>query len=143
MPIQRARDGFVSMTDVGGTVRNITSFVDNFTSTTAADELETTVYGASARTFIRGYSSWEGTISGKFDSLGSSTPHFWIHQHIDAAATIYSTLVHAPAGSATGRPFELGTVMLSNYSLQGPFDDIVTWSVDFRLAAGSVALGTY
>ena len=143
MPIGRARDGFVSITDTGGTVRNITSFVDNFTQTDGADELETTVYGASARTFMRGYGGWEGTISGKWDANGSSTPLFWIHDHINAAATIYSTLVWAGAGSASGRPYMLGTVMLSNYSTQGPFDDVVTWSVDFRLAAGSVALGTY
>lgn len=137
------KNGYVTITDVGGTQRNVTPFVDNIEQELTADELETTTYGAGARNNMRGFSAWTGTISGKWDSNGSLTPEFWFDALIvEPSGTVASVLRYYPAGSAAARPYRMGTVNFFNYSTQGPFDDIMTFSVDWSLAAGSSVLGT-
>ena len=142
MAFVRGKDGVVTITDAAGTIRNITTFVDGVDDTLESEVLDTTTFGNAYRSSTRGFIGYSGTIRGKWDANGSLTPEFWINGLINANGTVTSTLWSAAAGSAAGRPYTSAAVYFSNYAKSQPFDDVVTWTVDFQLANGSVVLGT-
>lgn len=142
MAFVRSKDGVVTITDSGGSSRTITTFVDNVEDTLESEVLDTTTFGSAYRSSTRGFINYTGNISGKWDANGSSTPEFWFNGLINANGSITSTLAYYPSGSAAGKPYTSAPVYFSNYGKSAPVDDIVTWSVDFQLASGSVVLGT-
>ena len=142
MAFVRAKDGIVTISDATGTVRTITAFVDGVDDKLESDILDTTTYGNAYKSSTRGFINYTGTIKGKWDSNGSLTPEQWITGLINANGTVVSNLWYGPAGSAAAKPYTSAAVYLSNYGRSGAFDGIVTWSVDFQLASGSVVSGT-
>ena len=139
----RAKNGKVFITDVNGTVREITTFVDNVSHSLEEERLDDTRYGNAYKASTGGFIGWSGTITGKWESGGTTTPDKWFYDLItEAAGTVTSTLTYFPAGSASGLPYWAGTVGYSKYGTDGPYDNLVTWSAEFELATGGVTRGT-
>jgi hypothetical protein len=143
MAVTRGKDAQVWITDSGGTSREITSFVDNTDLDWARETYDATTYGAGGRQRVGGFVDWTGTLTGKWDNAGTATPDQWFTDLVIAAGTVSSQLTVAPNGSATGRPYHRGRVFFSNYAPSMPYDGLVTWSVDFELADGTVTRGTF
>jgi hypothetical protein len=138
----RGKNAQVFITDVGGTAREITSFCDGFDDSFERETYDATTYGSGGRERQGGFVDWTGTITGKWDNGGTATPDQWFPALIIADGTVTSQLTDLPNGSASGRPYHRGNVFFSNYAVSQPFDGMVTWSVDFELADGTVTRGT-
>jgi hypothetical protein len=139
----RGKDAQAFITDASGTSREITTYVDNADSNLESEVLDTTCWGGSFKSSVRGFLGWTGTITGKYDQGTAATPDQWFYNLITAASTVSSDLTLYPAGSAATRQFDKGSVFFQNYKKSIPVDNIVTWSVDFQLATGSVHRGTH
>lgn len=138
----RGKDAQTFITDSGGTSREITSFVDGFDDSWERETYDATTHGAGGRERTGGFVDWTGTITGKWDNGGTATPDEWFTALIIASGTVTSRLTNFPNGSASGRPYRVGRVYFSNYAVSEPYDNLVTWSVDFELADGTVTRGT-
>ncbi len=142
MAFVRSKDGVVIITDASGAAKTITTFVDGVDDTLESEILDTTTFGSAYKSSTRGFIGYSGSIKGKWDANGSLTPEFFFNGLITANGTVTSTLAYYPNGSAAAKPYTSAAVYFSNYAKSAPVDDIVTWSVDFQLANGSVVLGT-
>lgn len=142
MAFVRGKDGKVFITDSNATSRDITTFVDNVEHSLERESLDTTTFGSTYRSTTGGFVNWTGTISGKWDNGGTATPDNWFYGLITAASTVTSTLTYFPNGSASGLPYWSGTVNFGNYAPSAPYDDVITWKVEFSLATGGVTRGT-
>lgn len=140
MAIIPGRNGKVTITDSGAATRDLTSFVDGFSDNIEPELLDSRVFGNTWFTRVYGQVDYSGSINGKFDANGSLTPEFWFNGLAGAGST--SVLTNYPNGSAAARPYTAATVYFSGYTKDQPVDDVVTWSVNFSLASGSVVLGT-
>lgn len=143
MAFVRGKDAQVWATDSGGTARELTSFTDSVESTLESDVLDTTTLGSAYKSAIRGFLGFSGSLSGKYDSGATATPDQWFTDLITAASTVTSSVTIADAGSASGRPYERAAVFFSNYKKSIPVDNVVTWTVDYQLASGSVTRATF
>ena len=143
MAFVRGKDTQIWATDANATQREFTAYADNISSTLESENLDTTVFGSSFKSSIRGFLGYSGSMSGKWDSAATVTPDQWLSDLITAAATVTSTLTFAPSGSASGRKYERASVYFSNYQKESAVDAIVTWSCDWQLASGSVTYGTF
>lgn len=143
MAFIRGKTAEVYITDVGGTSRNITGFCDNTDLEWGRESYDATTYGTGGRQRVPGFVDFTGTLTGKWDNAGTATPDEWFTGLInDTTGTVTSQLTIFPAGSATGRPYHRGRVLVSNYSVGVPYDGLVTWSLDYELADGTVTRGT-
>ena len=138
----RGKNAQAFITDASGTSREITSFVDGFDDDFDRETYDATTWGAGGRERTGGFIDWTGTITGKFDNGGTATPEQWFPDLIAADGTVTSILTDFPAGSASGRRYKQARVYFRNYSLGQPYDNLVTWSVGYELADGTVTRGT-
>jgi hypothetical protein len=143
MSFVRGKDAQVWITDSGGTQREVSAFADQAESTLESDILDTTTFGSSFKSAIRGYLGFSGSLQGKYDQSGTFSPDVWFVGLINAASTVVSTLTLAPSGSVASTPYERAAVFFSNYKKSIPVDNIVTWTCDYQLANGSVTRATF
>lgn len=143
MAFVRGKDAQVWITDTAAATKEISTFADSVDSTLEVEVLDTTTFGSTYKSAIKGYLGYSGSISGKYDNSGTASPDKYFIDLITAASTVTSTLTIAPAGSTTLLPYERAAVFFSNYQKSIPVDNIVTWSVDYQLASGSVTRGTF
>jgi hypothetical protein len=142
MAFVRGKDTQIFVTTAAAATVELTAFADNVSTNLESENLDTTVFGSAYKSSIRGYLGYSGSMSGKYDSAATATPDQWFSDLIVAAATVTSTVTVFPAGSAAGRKYERSAVYFSNYQKESAVDSMVTWSVDFMLASGSVTYGT-
>jgi hypothetical protein len=141
MPFTHGRNAAVYLGDSAGTQRNLTPFVDSVDVSWDADASETTVLGVAGRTYIQGLYTGTISLSGKWDNAGTATPDQWLSGLI-TAGTVTPAWVYAPGGSASGRPFESGSGVVTNYTVAVPVDDVVTWSASVQVT-GAITRGTF
>jgi hypothetical protein len=142
MAFPRGKDAQFFITDSAGTSREVSAFVTSGEGEVGAEILDTTTCGGpSFKSSIKGFLSWKGSLSGMYDQGTAATPDQWFDGLIKSSSAA-STLTIWPAGSAAARQYDTGAVWFVNYKKSIPVDNVVTWSVDFELAAGSVHRGT-
>ena len=128
------------ITDISGTVRNMTSYVDTMSTppTRAVIPLDVTTFGDTAETFVAGIDqSKTVTIEGPFDDAATSGPDAVFAPMIGTARayTFY------PIGTTTGRRKYTGTLLCLNYEPGGGVKERVSYNVTFALT-GTVTVGT-
>lgn len=140
MAFSHGRNAAFYLTDTVATQRNLSSFIDSVEVSWDEDASETTVLGNSAKTFIPGLAAGSISLSGKWDSGATATPDQYIPALI-SAGTINPSFVYAPAGSASTRPYQSGSAVVTGYSVSSPVDDVVTWKASLT-TSGAITRGT-
>lgn len=138
MALVHGKDMDLRVADVGGTSRNLTSFIDSIGGNFDAEVSESTTAGNTGRRYVRGLTNDTLTCAGVFDAAGTGTPDQWLRGLGTATA---SAVVYFPNGSASGKPYYSGSALLTNYSVDSPVDDMVTWSASFQFD-GAATRGT-
>lgn len=138
MAFGHGNDMDLRVADSGGTSRNFTSFITNISPSFDADANESTTAGNRGRRYVRGLNNATLDVSGIYDTGGTATPDQWLNGLGTASA---SAVVYFPNGSASGKPYYSGSALLTNYSIDSPVDDVVTWSASFQFD-GTPARGT-
>jgi hypothetical protein len=121
----------------GGTLTDISSYLNNVDFSREVDVPESTVFGLSDRTYIEGLRTASFSISG-----------FWESANLDAllgtilGQTAALEFEYGPGGSTAGDIKYTGSAYCTNYSVSNPVDGIVTFSADFQVTGG-VTRGTY
>lgn len=143
MGFVRGKDSQIWISDAGATSREISLFVTSFDSAFDSEVLDTTTIGGTAyKSSIRGFLDFKGTVNGNYDDGATATPDKYFIDLITAASTVTSTVKLFPAGSSSGKRYEQAAVYFKNYKKSIAVDGIVTFSVDYQLASGSVTQGT-
>jgi hypothetical protein len=140
MAFTHGRNAAFYLTDTVATQRNLSAFIDSIEVSWDEDASETTTLGASAKTFIPGLASGSISLAGKWDSGATATPDQYLTGLL-AAGTIVPSFVYCPAGSASTRPYESGSAVLTGYSVASPVGDVVTWKASLT-TSGAITRGT-
>ena len=123
----------------GGTLTDISAYVDNVDFPQAVETAETTTFGSSAKTYIVGLKDSTISISGKWDGAASAVD-VTLSGILGQSASV--TFEYGPAGSTAGNVKYTGEALLTNYSVSAPVGDVVTFSGDFQVT-GAVTRTTF
>jgi len=123
----------------GGTLTDISAYVDNVDFPQTVETAETTTFGSSAKTYIVGLKDSTISISGKWDGAASAVD-VTLSGILGQSASV--TFEYGPAGSTAGNVKYTGEALLTNYSVSAPVGDVVTFSGDFQVT-GAVTRTTF
>lgn len=111
-----------------GTVKigsNSLAEITSWSISEAADTLEDTSMGDSARTYLSSLTSWDGSADVFWDETDTTG---------QGAATVGATLTLNvyPEGDTTGDTYYTGTAVVTGVSRTASFDSMITASITFR-----------
>jgi len=120
----------------GGTLTNISAFLDDVSFPQTIETAETTTFGASSKTYIVGLKDATISVSGKQDST--------LDAHISAVLGQAATLSfqYGPEGTASSSIQYTGECLVTGYDVSAPIGDVVSVSIDLQVT-GAVTRGTY
>ena len=101
-----------------------------------ADVAETSVLGASNKTYIVGLKDATISLSGLFDATADAIFGAVVGQ----TATL--SFEYSPEGTASGKIKYTGECILTNYAMSSPVGDVVAYSADLQVS-GAVTRGTH
>lgn len=96
----------------------------------SADVHDVTGYGATGHAKSGGLTDGKFSMSGTYDSTASTGPRAVLQPLVGTLAAI----IRQPEGTATGKPQDSFSAVLSKYTETNPVDDMVTWSADFDIS---------
>jgi len=121
----------------GGTVETLTNIGFNPTK----DAPETTTMGDDSRDFVEGLRNCTITLSGRFDpTVTNGSDHILWNAYASTSLVSFS---YNPVGGSVGtsNPIYSGSCWVTDYSVDDPFDDVITWSATLQVS-GAVARHT-
>lgn len=138
MAFVHGKSAVFKLDDSGGTLRDLSSYLDDLSFPRDIETAETTTFGVagSAKTYITGLSDATISISGKFDATADG----YLAGVIGQAATI--SFEYGPAGSTAGNVKYSGECIMTSYEVSASVGDVVTASADFQVT-GQITRGTW
>ena len=124
------------MDNASGSLTDISAFVNNVDFPETADVAETSVLGASNKTYIVGLKDATISLSGLFDATADAIFGAVVGQ----TATL--SFEYSPEGTASGKIKYTGECILTNYAMSSPVGDVVAYSADLQVS-GAVTRGTH
>lgn len=141
MAFVHGKNAVFSLDDSGGTLRTLTSYVDNVSGLPGGRNLsEVTAFGDSGTKSIPGLQDVEFSISGSFDSTASTGPNAVLNSLRTASAT--ATFEYGPEGSTAGKTKFTGECWLTSYEVEASVDNKVSYKAEFKVD-GTVTSTTY
>lgn len=137
MAFEHGKGTVLKLDNSGGTLTDISAYLNNVDFSHEIDTPESTVFGNNDRTYIAGLKTATFSISG-----------FWEASNLDALVgtilgqTAALEFEYGPGGSTSGDIKYSGSAFCTNYSISNPVDGIVSFTADFQ-CTGSVARGSY
>ena len=136
MAFVHGKDSVFKLDNSGGSLTDISSYVNNVDFPETADVAETSVLGASNKTYIVGLKDATIGLTGFFDATADAIFGAVIGQ----SATL--SFEYSPEGTASGKIKYTGECILTNYALSSPVGDVVAYSGDLQVS-GAVTRGTH
>ena len=135
MAFVHGKNSVFKLDNSGGSLTDISTYVNNVDFPETADVAETSTLGSSNKSFVVGLKDatisvsclWDSTVDGYI--MGGTEPST-------------RTFIFGPAGSTSGYVKYTGECILTNYSVSNPVGDVVTYSLDLQ-CTGGVTRGTY
>jgi hypothetical protein len=141
MAFVHGKDSVFKIDDSGGTLRTLTSYVDNVSGLPGGRDLsEVTAFGDSGTKSIPGLVDVSFSISGHFDSTATTGPNAVLNSL--RAATATATFEYGPEGGTTGKVKFSGECWMTEYEVEAEVDDKVSFSAEFQVD-GTVTAGTF
>lgn len=136
MAFVHGKDSVFKLDNASGSLTDISSFVNNVDFPETADVAETSVLGASNKTYLVGLKDATIGLTGFFDATADAIFGAVIGQ----SATL--SFEYSPEGTASGKIKYTGECILTNYALSSPVGDVVAYSGDLQVS-GAVTRGTH
>lgn len=115
---------------------DISAFTDKCDAKHAADEHDTTCYGADGHEVTPGLKVIGYSIGGKYVN-GATGPRVKIQSLVGTKVAFE----HRPEGTASGLPKETSTVHVKEYNQSQPVADVVRWTAELTVS-GVVTFGS-
>ena len=136
MAFVHGKSSTFKLDNASGSLTDISAFVNNVDFPETADVAETSVLGASNKTYIVGLKDATISISGLFDATVDAI----LGAVVGQTATL--SYEYSPEGTASGKVKYTGEAILTNYALSSPVGDVVAYSADLQ-CSGAVTRGTH
>ena len=136
MAFVHGKSSVFKLDNASGSLTDISSFVNNVDFPETADVAETSVLGASNKTYLVGLKDATIGLTGFFDATADAIFGAVIGQ----SATL--SFEYSPEGTASGKIKYSGECILTNYALSSPVGDVVAYSGDLQVS-GAVTRGTH
>jgi len=136
MAFVHGKDSVFKLDDSGGTLTDISSYVNNVDFPETADVAETTTLGDGSKTYIVGLKDATLSISGLWDSTADGI----LGAVVGQSATL--SFEYSPEGTGSGAIKYTGEAILTSYSVSSPVGDVVGYSADLQVS-GDVTRGTH
>lgn len=141
MAFVHGKDAVFKLDDSGGTLRTLSSYVDNVSGLPGARDLsEVTAFGDQGTRSIPGLADIDFSIAGSFDSTASTGPNAVINSLRTATTT--ATFEYGPEGGSTGKVRFTGECWLTSYEVEASVDDKVSFKAEFKVD-GVVTANTF
>jgi hypothetical protein len=129
MAFVHGKSAVFKLDDSGGTLRDLSSYLDDIGFPRDIETAETTTFGVagSAKTYIVGLSDATISISGKFDATADG----YLAGVVGNSATL--SFEYGPAGSTGGNVKYTGECIMTSYEVSASVGDVVTASADFQV----------
>jgi len=136
MAFVHGKSSVFKLDNASASLTDISSYVNNVDFPETADVAETSVLGASAKSYIVGLKDSSISLSGLFDATFDAIAGAVIGQ----SATL--SFEYSPEGTSSGKVKYTGEAIMTNYSLSSPVGDVVAWSSDLQVS-GAVTRATH
>ncbi len=136
MAFVHGKNSVFKLDNASGSLTDISAFVNNVDFPETADVAETSVLGASNKTYLAGLKDANISLAGFFDATADAIFGAVIGQ----SATL--SFEYSPEGTASGKIKYTGECILTNYALSSPVGDAVAYSCDLQVS-GAVTRGTH
>jgi hypothetical protein len=136
MAFVHGKSAVFKLDDSGGTLRDISAYLDDISFPQPVETAETTTFGASSKTYIVGLKDSTVSLSGKWDSTFDG----YVAPALGQSATL--SFEYGPAGSTGGNVKYSGEAIITSYDVSAPIGDVVTVSVELQVT-GAVTRGTW
>lgn len=130
MAFKHGRQATFSVDDSGGTLRDLSSYVNNVDFPQAVDIPDTTTFGATARArTVVGLKDNNFSISGFWDPTATTGPDVVLSGLVGNANT--STFEFQPGGAGAGNVKYSGEARCTQYQTSAAVDGVVPFSASF------------
>lgn len=138
MAFAHGKSGFFSLDDSSGTVRDLSSYLNDISMPRDIETAETTTFGVSgsAKTYIVGLTDATISISGLFDATADG----YLAGVVGQAASL--TFVYGPAGDTAGFVKYTGECLLTSYEVSTAVGDAVQASASLQVT-GAITRTTF
>lgn len=138
MAFVHGKSAVFKLDDSGGTLRDLSSYLNDVSMPRDIETAETTTFGVSgsAKTYITGLTDATISISGLFDATADG----YLAGVVGNTATL--SFEYGPAGSAGGSVKYSGECIMTSYEVSASVGDAVQASADFQVT-GQITRGTW
>ena len=136
MAFEHGSDSVFKLDNSGGSLTDISTYVNNVDFPETADVAETSTLGASNKTYIVGLKDATISLGGLFDATVDAI----LGAVVGQSATL--SFEYSPEGTASGKVKYTGECILTSYTLSSPVGDVVGFSADLQVS-GAVTRGTH
>jgi len=136
MAFVHGKDSVFKIDNSGGTLTDISSYVNSVDFPETVDVAETSTLGDSSKSYIVGMKDSTLSIAGLWDSTLDGI----LGAVVGQSATL--SFEYSPAGTGSGEIKYTGECILTGYSQNSPVGDVVSFSADFQVS-GDVTRGTH
>lgn len=137
MAFVHGKNTVFSIDDSGGTLRNLSAYLDSIDFPQTVETADVTTFGDAAKEYIVGLKDSTISISGSYDP--GATCDGYLAGIVGGAA---GTFEYGPQGSTGGFVKYTGEAILTSYQITGSVGDKVTFSAEFQVT-GAVTRTTY
>lgn len=136
MAFVHGKDSVFKLDNSGGSLTDISAYVNSVDFPETADVAETTTLGDGSKTYIVGLKDSTLSVAGLWDATADAIFGAVVGQ----SATL--SFEYSPEGTATGKVKYTGEAILTSYAQNSPVGDVVSYSADFQVS-GAVTRGTH
>ena len=136
MAFVHGSDSVFKLDNSGGSLTDISTYVNNVDFPETADVAETSTLGASNKTYIVGLKDATISLGGLFDATVDAI----LGAVVGQSATL--SFEYSPEGTASGKVKYTGECILTSYTLSSPVGDVVGFSADLQVS-GAVTRATH
>ena len=138
MAFVHGKSAVFKVDDSGGTLRDLSSYLNDVSMPRDIETAETTTFGVSgsAKTYITGLTDATISISGLFDSTADG----YLAGVVGNTAPL--EFEYGPEGSAGGKVKYSGLCIMTSYEVSASVGDAVQASADFQVT-GQITRGTW
>jgi len=136
MAFVHGSDSVFKLDNSGGSLTDISSYVNNVDFPQTADVAETTTLGASNKSYIVGLKDATISLSGLWDATADAIFGAVVGQ----SATL--SFEYSPEGTGAGAVNYTGEAIMTSYAKSSPVGDVVGYSADLQVT-GAVTRATH
>lgn len=136
MAFVHGKSAVFKLDDSGGTLRDLSAYLEEVSMPRSIETAETTTFGSSAKSYITGLTDATISLTGKFDATADG----YLAGVVGNAATL--SFEYGPAGSSSGLIKYSGECIMTSYEVGATVGDAVTASVELQVT-GAITRGTW